>query len=86
MREEGLKNREIAEKLGISLTAVVYWIKKLGLEKRSSRFRVDWMRCGNRLIKLLEREAMETLGYSKYQIGHRKARAAVEKLGYKYKY
>ena len=55
MREEGLKNREISERLEISLTTIEYWINKLNLEKRDSRSRVDWMRCGNCLIKLLER-------------------------------
>ena len=73
MREEGLKNTEIAEKLGISTITVQYWINKLNLEKRSKG--LNWIRHRNRLIRLLKkngsmpmREAMKTLGLRYYQI------------------
>jgi len=73
MRDEGLKNREIAEKLGISLTALQYWINKLNLEKRNKG--LNWIHHRNRLIRLLKkngpmprREAMKTLGLRSEQI------------------
>jgi len=73
MRDEGLTNREISEKLGISLTALQYWINKLNLEKRSSS--VIWMSYRNRLIRLLKKngpmprkEAMKSLGLRSEQI------------------
>jgi len=73
MRDEGLTNREIARKLGISLTALQYWINKLNLEKRSKG--LNWIRHRNRLIRLLKKngpmprsEVIETLGLRYDQI------------------
>jgi len=73
LRDEGLENREIAEKLGISTAAVQYWINKLNLEKRNKS--LNWIHHRNRLIRLLrkngpmpKREVMETLGLYSEQI------------------
>jgi len=69
MRDEGLKNREIAEKLGISMSTLQFWINKLDLERRNSGHPVNWMSYRNRLYMLLKRngpmpkrEVMKTLG------------------------
>ena len=73
LRDEGFKNREIAEKLGISTTTVQYWINKLNLKKRSKG--LNWMILRNRLVRLLrkngptpKREAVKTLGLNYDQI------------------
>jgi len=75
-----LTKREIAENLGISLTTLRYWMKKLNLEggKVERGYRAspeNWMGLRNRLYRLLERngpmskrEAMKTLGLSSGQI------------------
>jgi len=73
MRDEGLENKEIAEKLGISLSTLQYWINKLDLEKRNKG--LNWIRHRNCLCRLLKRnvpvpkrEAMENLGLYSDQI------------------
>ena len=43
MRDEGITNMEIAEKIGISFTTLQYWINKLNLEKRNKGSFVNWM-------------------------------------------
>jgi len=55
MRDERLTNMEIAEKLGVSLTTLQYWINKLNLEKRARGTFINWMSYRNRLIRLLKR-------------------------------
>jgi len=37
MRDEGLKNGEIAEKLGVSIGAVYYWVRKLNLKSKRTQ-------------------------------------------------
>jgi len=49
MRIEGLKNREITEKLGISPSALQYWIKKLNLDKRKKASPENWIKIRNRV-------------------------------------
>jgi len=74
LRDEGLMNREIAGRLGVSLTSVQYWINKLNLERRNENPpSITYLR--NRLYRLLKkngpmpkREAMETLGLNSDQI------------------
>jgi len=75
MREEGLPNREIAEKLGISHTTLHYWIKRLNLEKRIRNPFIKWMNLRSSLSRLLkkngpmsQKEVMKTLGLYSYQI------------------
>ena len=75
MRSEGLKNREITEKLGISPSALQYWIKKLNLEKKKRASPENWIKIRNRIYILLrkngpmpKREVMKTLGLKSDQI------------------
>jgi len=75
MRDEGLTNKEIAEKLGISHTTLHYWIKRLNLEKRIRNPFIKWMNLRSSLSRLLrkngpmsQKEVMKTLGLYSYQI------------------
>jgi len=74
LRDKGLKNREIAEKLGISKMAVQYWVNRLNLKKRQPPPSM-WMRRANQLRQLLKRngpipkrEAVKALGFNNTQI------------------
>jgi len=75
MRDEGLTNREIANRLGISLTSVQYWVNKLNLDKRRRASPENWIKIWNRMYMLLKRngpmpkrEVMKTLGLYSDQI------------------
>ena len=75
MRDEGLLNQEIADKLGVSRATVQYWVKKLNLKRSRSIHRSIWMNRQKRLHWLLEKngptprkDAMETLGLDSPQI------------------
>jgi len=74
LRDEGFKNGEIAEKLGISKMAVQYWVRKMNLKKRQPS-PILWERRANQLRQLLKRngptpkrETMKALGFNNMQI------------------
>lgn len=73
MRDEGLPNREIAQKLGVSVPAVYYWVKKLNLDRRNPRqIRMKRRNSVYQLLKrngpMARRNVMEALGFSIYKI------------------
>jgi len=76
LRDEDLKNKEIAEKLGISLITLQRWIKKLNLDRRGTRYpRISWMKLYDNLYRMLKkngpmpkREVIENLGLNSEKI------------------